>query len=113
MKDSVTVVFGDDKKPRNSTLVTRGEYNDGQWHHVVAVLESAGMRLYLDGDLVASNSNPRAIRYQGYWRVGGDVIGSSWRLFPTSENFAGQLDEFAVYPTPLSAQNVSAHHAHG
>lgn len=93
------------------TIATSAAYNDGQWHHVVATQGPSGMALYVDGQLRASsilyttNDN-----YPGYWRVGGDNL-SGWPNRPTSNFFAGQIDETAVYPTALSASQVSAHYA--
>ncbi|HEX5878396.1 MAG TPA: LamG-like jellyroll fold domain-containing protein, partial [Actinomycetota bacterium] len=85
-------------------------YNDGQWHHVVATLGAAGQRLYVDGRLVAQNAAvTSALAYSGHWRLGGDNLdnwpnaGSRW--------FNGQLDEFAVYASQLSAGTIAAHHA--
>ncbi|MDT0490432.1 LamG-like jellyroll fold domain-containing protein [Streptomyces griseus] len=95
------------------TVTTSAAYNDGQWHHVVATLGplGQGMSLYVDGQLRASNilyssseSTP------GYWRVGGDNL-SGWPNRPTSNFFAGEIDETAVYPTALTASQVSAHYA--
>ncbi|MFD3653588.1 LamG-like jellyroll fold domain-containing protein [Streptomyces sp. NPDC058620] len=93
------------------TVTSLGTYNDGNWHHVVATQGTGGMALYVDGQLRASNflftGNETS---PGYWRVGGDNLGS-WPSRPTSNFFAGQLDETAVYPTALSASQVSAHYA--
>lgn len=93
------------------TVTTTGAFNDGNWHHVVATQGTGGMALYVDGQLRASNllytGNEN---YPGYWRVGGDNL-ASWPNRPTSNFFAGQIDETAVYPTALSASQVSAHYA--
>lgn len=93
------------------TVTTTGSYNDGAWHHVVATQGPAGVALYVDGQLRAANllytSNEN---YPGYWRVGGDNL-ANWANRPTSNFFAGQIDETAVYPTALSASTVSAHYA--
>lgn len=93
------------------TVTTTGAYNDGNWHHVVATQGTGGMALYVDGQLRASNflysGNEN---YPGYWRVGGDNL-ANWPNRPTSNFFAGQIDETAVYPTALSASQVSAHYA--
>ncbi|MFD3739757.1 LamG-like jellyroll fold domain-containing protein [Streptomyces sp. NPDC058629] len=93
------------------TATTTGAYNDGQWHHVVATQGPGGMALYVDGQLRASNilysTNESA---PGYWRIGGDNL-ASWPSRPTSNFFAGQIDETAVYPTALTASQVSAHYA--
>lgn len=84
-------------------------YNDGKWHHVAVSLSGAGMRLYVDGGLVASNATyTTAQTFTPYWRVGGDtlygVIGK-----PTSGNFEGTIDEVAVYPTALSDASIRSH----
>ena len=80
--------------------------NDGQWHQVVGTLSSAGMRLYVDGQLVGSNGTTAAQNIvNGYWRVGGD---SSWSGSPW---FTGAIDEVSIYPTALSAARVSAHYS--
>ena len=44
-----------------------GSYNDGAWHYVVATEGSDGMNLYVDGQLVGTNSttNPRTSRATG------------------------------------------------
>src|SRR5262245_46981513 len=54
-------------------------FRDGQWHHAAATLSaSTGMRLYADGNLVASNANVTfAYTYPqgGYWRIGESFQG--------------------------------------
>ncbi|WP_419818320.1 PKD domain-containing protein [Glaciibacter flavus] len=82
-------------------------YNNGQWHHVVAQMSSAGMRLYVDGQLVGSNANTQAENYTGYWRVGGD---SGW---DGATYFAGTIDEVAVYSGTLTAAQVLDHYSLG
>ncbi|MCR8943503.1 MULTISPECIES: LamG-like jellyroll fold domain-containing protein [Streptomyces] len=95
------------------TVTTPSAYNDGQWHHVVATQGpfGQGMALYVDGQLRASNilvSNNES--GTGYWRIGGDNL-AGWPNRPTSNFFAGQIDETAVYPTTLTSSQVSAHYA--
>ncbi|MER5554619.1 LamG domain-containing protein [Streptomyces sp. NPDC002793] len=110
MANDGRLVFGVHNGGRR-TVTTAGSYNDGDWHHVVATQGPGGMRLYVDGQLRASsilytgNEN-----YPGYWRVGGDNL-NNWANRPTSNFFAGQIDETAVYPTALSASQVSEHYA--
>ncbi len=79
-------------------------YNDGQWHLAAASLGQDGTKLYVDGELVASNSQQGAENYTGYWRVGGD---NPWRA--PQGDFHGQLDEAAVYSTVLSAETIKSH----
>ncbi|MGZ4803917.1 MAG: PKD domain-containing protein, partial [Acidimicrobiia bacterium] len=74
-------------------------------------LSTSGMKLYVDGNLVASNTAvTKAQVYRGYWRVGGDNL-SSWPSAPSREAIAANLDEVAVYPSALSPNRVQAHYA--
>ena len=98
------VVFGTYTGVQN-LLTTPTAYNDGQWHQVVATQGADGMKLYLDGQLIRSNTVTGAQNYTGYWRVGGDRTWNS-----TSSYLAGTIDEAAVYPTVLSAQRVAQHY---
>lgn len=92
------------------TVTTTKSYNDGQWHHVAASLSSAGMTLYVDGLLVgADGGTTSSDDYQGYWRVGGDNL-SGWPSVPTSNNFAGTIDDVAIYPTALTRTQVRDHY---
>ncbi|MEU6082975.1 LamG-like jellyroll fold domain-containing protein [Streptomyces sp. NPDC047108] len=93
------------------TINTGSGLNDGKWHHVVATQGSGGMRLYVDGALRASNLLvTSSADYEGYWHVGGDALNSSWPSTPTSDYFAGQIDETAIYPSVLSGSQISAHY---
>lgn len=87
------------------TISTPQPVNDGAWHHAVATFGSDGMKLYLDGQLVADNANTKSDRYQGYWRLGTD------RTWSGEGGYVGSLDESAVYNTVLTPQQVAAHHA--
>jgi hypothetical protein len=93
------------------TLRSAGTVNDGTWHHVVATLGPAGMRLYLDGSRIGTNTSiTTAENFNGYWRWGGiGLLG--WPNRPTSDYFISAIDEVAVYPTQLSDQQVSRHYA--
>ena len=95
------------------TVSSSASYNDGQWHHAVTSLGDDGMKLYVDGALVAQDASVTdAQGYDGYWRVGGDNMGG-WPDAPGRWEFNGSVDEFAVYPTALSAAQVAAHYAVG
>ena len=111
MSNSGSIYFG--VRPDMGTRVTVNSpltYRDNQWHHVVGTLGGDGMKLYVDGSVVASNAGvTKAQVYRGYWRVGGDRL-SSWPAAPTREAITASLDEIAVYPTALSAGRVQAHY---
>jgi PKD repeat protein len=111
MTNNGAVVFGAYTGTPN-TISSPSGLNDGQWHHVVASQGPAGMALYVDGSLVGSNAVTTAIPYNGFWRVGGDQL-NSWPNRPTSNAFAGAIDEVAIYPTALSAAKVAAHRSVG
>lgn len=87
---------------------------DGAWHHVVATMSAGtGMRLYLDGTLVASNTaytTPE--NYTGYWRVGYDTV-SGWPGQPANFFFTGSMRFAAVYGTVLTPTQVANHYASG
>jgi signal peptidase I len=95
-------------------------YNDGSWHMAAATISSAGMRLYVDGVLRASNSNQVAETITGWWRVGCGNL-SGWGAQWTGANnpgtnsaltvnapFLGSLDEASVFSgTALAASDIS------
>jgi Concanavalin A-like lectin/glucanases superfamily len=98
-------------------------YNDNAWHHAVATLSSAGMNLYADGALVASDpSITRARCYlaggciglgnSGYWRIGWDNLTGYYDV-PASFRFAGSLAYAAVYSYALTASQVKDHYIAG
>jgi len=94
----------------NRTITTGPSYNDGNWHHVVGTIGDNGMILFVDGLKVTSRVDTRTgASYDGYWRVGGDNL-SGWPNRPTSDYFAGRIDEVAIYRTPLTGNQVRAHY---
>ncbi|MCU1438799.1 MAG: domain containing protein [Naasia sp.] len=101
------VLFGVDNGARR-TITSLNRYNNNEWHHVVATLGANGMRLYVDGAQVASNSGVTSGQgIAGFWRIGGDSSwsGSAW--------YRGSIDEVAIYEAQLSAAQVSAHYQAG
>ena len=90
-------------------ITSASSYNDGNWHHVVATQGAGGMALYVDGARVGTNANTGAQNYWGVWHVGGDQL-NSWPNRPSSNFFAGQIDETAVYGSALSRQAVIRHY---
>ena len=105
MLDSGQLVFGVWTGQPN-TITTPDAYNDGNWHQLVATQGPDGMSLYVDGQPVGTNPQTQSQAYSGYWRVGGD---HTWGG-NSSDFFAGNVDEVAVYPSALSAARVLAHY---
>src|SRR5699024_8080683 len=91
------------------TLNTQQTYNDGEWHHVVGTQGPDGMAFYVDGVLVGSNQVTTAQQYWGVWHVGGDNL-NGWPNQPSSNFFAGLIDEVAAYTSVLGPQRVAAHY---
>lgn len=88
------------------------KYRPGAWHHIVAVRRDKQLELYLDGEMaqtvaalpLSSTPVPTTI-----------TIGRS--LSPTTENrrrdgryFKGMVDEVAVYPSALLAEDIVEHY---
>ncbi|RKR72934.1 beta strand repeat-containing protein [Frondihabitans australicus] len=107
MQDNGQLVFGV-WTGSAQTITTPGAYNDGNWHYVAASQSSAGLALYVDGNLVGTNPTTQAQAYSGYWKIGGDTTWGS-----TSAYFKGTIDEAAVYDHALSASAIAAHYALG
>jgi PKD repeat protein len=90
------------------TLQSPSALNDGSWHQVVGTLSPTdGLKLYVDGALVGSDSTATAGQaFSGYWRVGGDNL-NGWPNQPSSQNFTGQIDEVSIYSTALALGSIS------
>ena len=90
-------------------VTSPSSYNNGAWHLATATFSAAtGMRLYVDGALVASGTATTAAENTtGYWRIGYDSIGPNWPGVPTSEHFAGSLAQVSIYTTVLSSTQIA------
>ncbi len=91
-------------------IVSPGTYDNGAWHFVIATLSStAGMKLYVDGALVATNPLvTTAQAYTGYWHIGWGNETNGWPDPPTQAYFPGSLSNIVVYPTALSQTAITA-----
>lgn len=96
--------------PGSTRALTSGSgYNDGNWHHVVGTLSSAGMVLYVDGVRAGTRTDTTSGQsYSGYWRVGGDAQGG-WPSAGSSNYLNGRIADVAVYSTALSRDVVDSH----
>ncbi|MBX3425540.1 MAG: LamG domain-containing protein [Pirellulales bacterium] len=79
-------------------------YDLRRWQHVVAVKEGDRLKLYVNGKLSATGVDPTP-------------LASGWRLLvgqldekQNYRRFIGQIDELAVYPHPLSEQDIVRHY---
>jgi hypothetical protein len=89
---------------------TGKSYADGQWHQVAASIgPTNGMRLYVDGTLVASNPAVTAPEDStGYWRLGDGNENNVWTDPPPNVMWQGSLAQVAVYPAELTPAQIAA-----
>ncbi|WP_394274727.1 PKD domain-containing protein [Luteococcus sp.] len=87
-------------------------FNDDKYHHVVASVGDGGQQLWVDGRLAAADSTTTQATQDifGHWRVGGDQLGGWPSAEGVTNDFAGTLDEVAVYTTPLTRDQVRSHY---
>ncbi|MFY8108175.1 MAG: LamG-like jellyroll fold domain-containing protein [Bacteroidia bacterium] len=78
-------------------------YNDGKYHHVAASFNySKGLKLYVDGVLVASTGPVGlAQAYWGYWRIGGFTNWSNAGQF-----FEGNIDEVKIWSSERTLTQI-------
>jgi hypothetical protein len=99
-----TLIFVSDNATPSQVFGVAQVVLDGQWHHIVAVGTATTVLLYIDSllkrtevtTLVAPTANLAAISYD-FGTPGG------W--------FNGQLDDVAIYPRALTAQEIAQHYA--
>ncbi|GGK04365.1 hypothetical protein GCM10010123_37880 [Pilimelia anulata] len=90
------------------TVRSPASYKDGAWHHVAVSLGAAGMKLYVDGTLVASDAaTTTGENVSGYWRWGSANL-ARYANPPTDYRFTGTLDEIAVFNTQLADGRIGA-----
>ncbi|GLW90709.1 signal peptidase I [Actinokineospora globicatena] len=103
------VTFGVNPAGGIKSINSLSSYNDGTWHHVAASLGAAGMKLYVDGVLVAQDAaTTTAQNYSGYWRWGGGIL-TGFPNRPASDYIIGSLDEYAVFGSQLSDAQIRRH----
>ena len=83
--------------------------NEGDWHQMSFSFGEDGMQLYLDGALVGSNSYTGGIDGNNEpWAIGANAwattVGSN---SGTSHYFEGEIAEFAIFDSQLSADQIS------
>ncbi|KIQ05758.1 LamG domain-containing protein [Curtobacterium poinsettiae] len=108
------LAFGTYTGSATQVLTSPRSYTDGSWHHVVTTMSPTnGMRLSVDGKLVASNAAfTTAENFTGYFRIGYDVV-SGWPGASSNPYFTGSMRYAAVYSTELTASQIAAHAAAG
>lgn len=85
-----------------------GSYVAGRWHHLVATLDSSGATFYLNG-VAVSQSTAATLTDSLVLDAVSAKIGSAPGLIVA--NFAGGLDEIAVYDRALSLEEIQSHYS--
>ena len=85
----------------NTQLFSTSTISTGSWYHVVGVVNSTGARIYINGELDASNSTPQNLgTVSSTLYIGGYSSGSTYR-------FDGKIAVAKRYDKPLTATEVA------
>ena len=82
----------------NTFNVSAATYGDNNWHHFAVTGDGTTTKLYIDGEFKAN-----AKTYKGI--TGTTIYMNGWDS-GTSYNFNGQLSDFRLYATCLSADDI-------
>jgi hypothetical protein len=93
------------------TINSSSNKNNNAWHHAVGTYDDGVMKLYVDGVLAGSQTVGQASLYYGWWRVGFDTT-NSWSGGGATQT-GMVIDEAAVYPYALTADQVVSHYTAG
>ncbi|MCP5096231.1 MAG: LamG domain-containing protein, partial [Chloroflexi bacterium] len=86
----------------NGDMCSNTTFNDGQWHHVVAVYDGSTKSLYVDGVLDTSLAVTGSVNTNDYPVMIGDNAQRGGR------NFGGWIDDVKIYDQALSDSDVAA-----
>ncbi|MFF1372694.1 LamG-like jellyroll fold domain-containing protein [Streptomyces virginiae] len=94
------------------TNTSPGTVTDNQWHHAVLTAQGSTQTLYLDGTQVAQATNVPVDHETNKHTYIGAGYTKGWPASPGDgiTYFTGQLDEVAVYPRPLTGEQIAKHY---
>lgn len=73
-------------------------FNNNQWYYLTATWGTGEVKIYINGELIGSNSST-TIQYNNP-KIG---IGTDW----DSHSFPGQIDDTGIYNRALTSDEVS------
>ena len=82
----------------NPFNVSASTYGDNQWHHFAVTGDGTTAKLYIDGEFKGNAKTYKSIKNTTIYMNGWDS--------GTSYNFNGQLSDFRLYATTLSADDI-------
>ncbi len=91
-----------------SSMVTAGSYNNGLWHHIVAVRDGALAKNYLYVDGVAQNVNDAVVG--NFASTANISIGCLVYNDVPDYFFTGTIDEVAIYNKALASTDITSHY---
>lgn len=103
----ITFTIGNGVEDARAESVT--ELTNGRWYDVVGTYDGINVRLYIDGVLEATVPQTGLINYTGITRT---VFGQL-NVLIFDAYWSGALDEIAIYPTALTAEEIVALYAAG
>ena len=89
-----------------SAAAPASDFGSGNWVHLVGTYDGANWRLYRNGAQIGVTAGPDGALTvdQGDWAIGS--TGNGW-----ANNFAGAVDEVAIYNTALTPAQVASHYS--
>jgi len=86
-----------------SNLISKSAYSARTWQHIAAQKQGDQLRLWLDGELVATASDPTPLHPNMQILIG--------QIYPTEifRRFVGQIDEVAIYERCLPPEELHEH----
>jgi hypothetical protein len=101
------ITFGREDTTATSRADTVTALQPGTWYHILATYDGNNMRMYLNGVLTETRASTRVIP---------STAGQNLQLGTSSNNanrIDASIDEVAIYPVALSAQQAAEHYAAG
>ncbi|MCI0394919.1 MAG: tandem-95 repeat protein [Chloroflexi bacterium] len=83
-----------------SVISSPAVVNEGQWHHAAVTYDGVTVRLYLDGQLVASEAGTAPGNSDGAMKLGVSQL--------LTHRFVGSMDEVFIYDRVLAAEEIFA-----
>jgi len=111
MDNSGKIVVGVHKSSSYYQATSTSAYNNGQWHLLVATVNSSGLKVYVDAGTAVTNASATSGGASGgYWQIGVLNAATNWTDQPTDDYWTGELAHFAYFASALSAAQITTLH---